>query len=133
MSRIITERRKGSFECWERKSSAISHAIIAQVRPRSFISPLQFLVGALLYKKHGSRNLIDILSSLGFSALCRYIMKLESSCILRPERTISPTSFCQYVFDNSDFDINTIDGQLMVKVRTKVPTLLLRDRVLFVV
>lgn len=75
MSRLITERKKGSFDSWERKCSAISHAIISQIRPRSFISPLQLSDGTFLFKKYGSKSLIQVLSSLGFSASYNDIVK----------------------------------------------------------
>ena len=47
----------------ERKSVTIQHAIVAAVRPRSFVSPLQVGLGIHLHRKYGSRVLIDMLSN----------------------------------------------------------------------
>lgn len=35
-------------------------------KPKSCLSPLQLELAAFVYKKYGSRKLIDVLSSLGF-------------------------------------------------------------------
>ena len=41
--------------------TCIGHAIIASTRPRSYHSPLQIALSATLYRKYGSRELIDLL------------------------------------------------------------------------
>lgn len=48
-----------------RKSVAISHPIISTVRSRSFIFPG---IGYYIHRKFASKNLIKLLSSMGFSA-----------------------------------------------------------------
>lgn len=52
------------------KTFAIAYAIINVARPRSFLSPLLVGLGATLHKKYRSRDLLEVLSSLGFS--CSY-------------------------------------------------------------
>ncbi|KAJ8877080.1 hypothetical protein PR048_021532 [Dryococelus australis] len=69
-----------------------SHAIVSLVRPRSFVSPLLRSLGLLLYRKYSSRNLLEI------------------SVIYHPHPNVLQTSFCQFVFDNTDFNGSTIDG-----------------------
>lgn len=81
------------------------------MRPRSFFSPLQIGVGTYLYKKFGSKSLINILSAMGFSAPYREVTIFENSCIHRPESEILENSFSQFVFDNADININTLDGR----------------------
>ena len=49
----------------KRKCAAIGQAIIAACRPRSCISPILLALTTFIQKKYGSRELIDILSSLG--------------------------------------------------------------------
>lgn len=110
LSEIICKTKKGSLESWKRKCTSIAHAIISAVRPRSFISSLQIGVGAFLYKKFGSRLLIDVLSSLGFSSSYENVSSYEATSITRPQRQVKDTDFIQFVYDNADFNINTLDG-----------------------
>jgi hypothetical protein len=108
---VILKNKKGSLEKWIIKCTALSHSIISAVRPRSFISPLQLGVGAFLYKKFGSRYLLDILSALGFSSSYSESILFEISAVMRPGIFIDPSkSFSQFVFDNADFKTNTLDG-----------------------
>jgi hypothetical protein len=81
---VILKNKKGSLEKWIIKCTALSHSIISAVRPRSFISPLQLGVGVFLYKKFGSRYLLDILSALGFSSSYSESMLFEISAVMRP-------------------------------------------------
>lgn len=46
------------------------HAIMSEARPKSFLSPLQIATGATFYRISGSKKMIEIGSSLGFS--CSY-------------------------------------------------------------
>ncbi|CAD6231373.1 GSCOCG00012224001-RA-CDS, partial [Cotesia congregata] len=108
---IICQSKRKSLNAAERKCTSIAHSIIAATRPASFISPLLLGVGSFLYKKYGSSNLIDVLSSLGFSASYNAISLFEESCAFRPARNILPHAFFQFVFDNADFNSNTIDGK----------------------
>lgn len=50
-----------------RRCTAIAHAIISACRPRSFISPVLLAVAMYIHGKYASRELIDILSSMGFA------------------------------------------------------------------
>lgn len=49
----------------ERKIDVLCHAIVITVRP-SLTSPLLLSIGIFLYKKCGSRELSELLSSQGF-------------------------------------------------------------------
>lgn len=111
LTTMITKDKRSALEQWTKKCTAIAHSIISAVRPRSFLSPLQIGVGTFLYKKFGSKSLINILSAMGFSATYREITIFENSCIHRAESEILENSFNQFVFDNADFNINTLDGR----------------------
>ena len=63
---IVIKNIKSTVEPLKKKSTAICHAIMSAVRPRSFISPLLLAVTVHFHRYFGSRRLIDILSSLGF-------------------------------------------------------------------
>ena len=97
LSEIITKDKRGCEEMWQKKCISIAHAIITAVRPRSFLSPLQIGVGTYLYKKFESRNLINILSALGFSASYFEIQNFERANISRPQSNVLENSFSQFV------------------------------------
>lgn len=110
LEEIILKSKKGLMESWRRKCTSIAHAIISAARPRSFISSLKIGVGALLYRKFGSKNLIKVLSSLGFCSSYEEISMFEAASIMSPPRRVKSSAFTQFVYDNADFNINTLDG-----------------------
>ncbi|KAG8182331.1 hypothetical protein JTE90_004097 [Oedothorax gibbosus] len=81
MESVVLKHKKGRLDEWKKKCVALSHSVISAVRPRSFVTSLLTGVGTYLYKKFGSRLLVNVLSSLGFSS--SYDMKfLDLSCLL---------------------------------------------------
>lgn len=109
--RVILKDKRGSLDGWKRKCIALSHAVISAVRPRSFISSLLNGIGVYLYRRFGSKHLIDLLSAFGFSSSYTDASLLELSTILQSEKPIiEKGTFCQFVFDNADFNVNTLDG-----------------------
>lgn len=94
----------------KRKCSALGNAIIAIIRPRSFLSPLLCSLSLLLYRKYASKHLIDLLASLGFCASYHEAQKLEISAIYSAKPGFKMGAFNQFVFDNVDFNVCTIDG-----------------------
>lgn len=69
-----------------------------------------FVVGISVYlhRKFGSRLLIDLLSNLGLSSSYSEAQMYESSSLALKRKCDS--SYVQYVFDNADFNVSTIDG-----------------------
>ena len=57
-----------------------------------------------------SKTLIDILYILGFSKSYKEISIFETSSLSHKESNVSKTGFMQFVFDNVDFNIRTLDG-----------------------
>ncbi|KAF0749504.1 Uncharacterized protein FWK35_00020019 [Aphis craccivora] len=80
----------------------IAHSIITATRPRSFLSPIQIGLGTLMYKKYGSKELLDVIFTLGFCSSYNSIRLFEMSCLKNPPRVVMRNSFCQFVFDNAD-------------------------------
>ncbi|MBW0528211.1 hypothetical protein O181_067926 [Austropuccinia psidii MF-1] len=95
-----------------RKCAALGNAIIGIVRPRTFVSPLLCSLSLLIYRKYASRHLIDLLANLGFCASYHEAQKLEMSAIdsVKPGFVVKKGGFNQFVFDNVDFNVCTIDG-----------------------
>ena len=65
----------------------------------------------MLHRKFGSRRIIDILSRLGSCSSYREATLYEECMLLSEPVTLNKEIFAQFVFDNADFNINTIDGK----------------------
>lgn len=108
---VTTQRKNQGNEIkHENKVKSIAHAIISTTRPRSFTSPILLGIGTFLYRKYGSRNLVDVLSALGFSSSYNDVRNFEVSCLQQPLKIVTNNSFTQFVFDNADINMDTIDG-----------------------
>lgn len=93
----------------KRKCISIAHSIISAIRPISFVSSIMNSVALFVYRRFASKKLVNLLSSLGFSASYHCAQQLEMSAInyIQPD---TDTSFQQFVFDNADFNVRTLDG-----------------------
>ena len=98
-----------------RRKCAISHVIMSSCWPRSFLSPLLLSLAIYVHKRHESRELIDILCSLGFGGsydevtkFIEYIPSAPSSCDKMSD--ISLNAFVQFVFDNADWNTRNATG-----------------------
>ena len=89
----------------KKKLIAISHAIIATIRPRSFLSPVLHGIALFIYRKFGFKNLVNLLACLRFSATYHDAQQLELSTIYHPSEPIPIGTFSQYIFDNADFNV----------------------------
>ena len=92
------------------KHEAIIQSIIASTRPRSFLSPLLLGIAVYIHRKYGSKDLIELLNNLGFSESYWEVQRYEYSVIADQSDQQDPDGFLQYVFDNADFNILTVDG-----------------------
>jgi hypothetical protein len=115
----------------EVKQLAISNCIIQAARPRSVISPLLFGVGVELDHMFRSKWLINQLARLGFSISYDEVTRYKQSVL--QEKQVNqdvqsfPSSFTQWVGDNVDHSIATLDGRGsfhgmgIIAVSTKTP------------
>ncbi|XP_052758830.1 uncharacterized protein LOC128202453 [Galleria mellonella] len=99
-----------NFNWYSKKITSIAHAIMSSARPKSFISPLQLATGATLYRKFGSKKMIELCYNLGFSCSYAEVQLYEISAACQDERLLKEP-FLQIVSDNSDFNVCTIDGR----------------------
>lgn len=107
---MILKDKKGDLDNLEKKCTAINHAIMYAIRSRSFISPLQIGLVVMLHRKFASKRILDILSHLGLCSSYKEAMLYQVSSLYHPCPSLKSGAFAQYVFDNADFNINTIDG-----------------------
>ena len=99
----------------ETKQSSIGQCIIKASRPRTAIPPLLFGIGIEVDHVFGSRWLIDELFTLGFSILYPEVTRFKQSVvqnqeILKPVIGKAPGTFTQWVGDNVDHNVRTLDG-----------------------
>jgi hypothetical protein len=106
----VTKKKKGDGRKTERKCTVINHAIISAVRPRSFLSPIQTGIGLTLHRLYGSKHLIDVLASMGVCVSYNEVNQYMNSLIGSGSPKISEEAFIQYVFDNADVNVRTLDG-----------------------
>lgn len=111
LKEVIMKNKKGtSLEKLSRKCTTIAHIIIAATRPRSFLSEILHGISIYLHRKFGSRTLIQMLSNLGLCAQYNDTVDYEAAAVAAEPQKISDESFSQFVFDNADFNTNTLEG-----------------------
>ena len=93
------------------KVAAIGQAMIQATRARVMLAPLQFALDVQLYHHFASRFLIDALHHLGFCCSYQEVHQFERNGAKShgniPDLS---TEFVQYVADNVDHNIRTLDG-----------------------
>ena len=97
------------------KQTTIGHAIV-QASRRSVITPTLFGLGVELDHVFGSRWLIEELSRLGFSIAYDEVNRYKQSVIQSESQEnilteYFPGTFTQWVADNVDHNIATLDGR----------------------
>ena len=108
----ISASLKDRNEFVTRRRLSIAHAIISLCLPRRFVSPLLLSLGVYIHRKYASKELISILSALGFSESYTEIQRYENSIMISEEpQMYNYEGFLQFVFDNFDFNVNTYDGK----------------------
>ena len=93
-----------------RRCTAIAHSIISACRPRSFVSPILLAISVYIHRKYASRDLIDMLSSLGFVDDYKEVLHLNQSFMTGGEPSYDLDGFTQFIFDNADFNVATVTG-----------------------
>lgn len=101
---IIFLNKRVCLDKWKNKCKGFTHAIMAAVRSKSFLSSIQVSFGTYLYRKFRSKHLVNLIHMMGFS--CTYIkaIRFESSGILRGQlsQLIEEGAFMQFVGDNAE-------------------------------
>ena len=95
------------------KIASIGQAVIQASRPRVLITPLQIGLGVQMHHHFSSKFLVDTLYRLGFCSSYTEIKKFEVSAAASQGTDIpgnNPGQFTQYIADNVDHNIRTLDG-----------------------
>lgn len=92
------------------KIESIAHSIISAARPRCFMSHLQLALALYIHRKTGSQLILDLFSKLGVCSSYRHMQLFEASAIKYQPKIDTGRSFVQFVFDNTDHNVSTLDG-----------------------
>ena len=103
----IVDGKNTSHTVSNRKCTSIAHAIISASRHKSFVSPILLGIALYIHRKYGSRELIDILSSISFADDYK---EFEQALMSNDEPSYHLGGFTQFVFDNADFNVATVTG-----------------------
>ncbi|KAJ8888464.1 hypothetical protein PR048_007954 [Dryococelus australis] len=76
-------------EVVERKNTAIGEAIMSACSPRSYTYPTIMVIGVYIHRHHASRQLVDILSSLSFSASYKEVQSTTEPIQVEVRKDIS--------------------------------------------
>ena len=99
--------------CNDLKKIAIGHQIVQAVKPRSVIAPVPFAIGVSVDHVCGSKWLVNLLSCLGMSLSYDEVHRFKQSVSMSQSDDLPPSyphSFTQFVADNIDHDVCTLDG-----------------------
>ena len=94
------------------KVALVGQAIIQAARPRVILAPLQLGLAVQLYHHFASRFLIDTLHRLGFCSSYQETQLFNQNVALDQGTDIPDYNgeFVQYVADNLDHNVRTLDG-----------------------
>lgn len=111
--RVILKNKRSNLDHLKLVCTNICHSIMTAVRPRSFKSKLKLGLAVFFHRRFGSKRLIQIFSSFGLCASYNDTIMYEAAAVfhrlphvLPPERG----TLIQYVADNADINVNTLDG-----------------------
>ena len=93
-----------------RRITTIAHSIISAARMRSFISPLLLAITSYIHQLTASKQIIDVLSSLGISESYGELRRLQNAVASRGIPSYDSTAFTSFISDNADFQIATLTG-----------------------
>ena len=104
------------FSCSELQQESIGQAVVKLASP-NVIPPILFALAVEVDNLFGSRWLIDELYRLGFSVSYSEVTRFKQACAankssvleLLPE--MNTDSFTQFIADNVDHNVATLDGQ----------------------
>ena len=98
------------------KQKSVGQAILYAAKPRSFIPPVLFGLGVEVDHLFVSRWLIGELNCLGFSVSYSEVLRFKQSAVKEDDtskifETLQLGTFTQFVGDNVDHNLNTLDGK----------------------
>jgi len=112
MSTFLNTLLKGKNDP-DLKIASLGQALMQAARPKAFVAPIQIGVGVALHHLVGSRYIIEHLNKLGFCSSYNEVKTFELSAAVSQGTDlvgIGPCSWMQFIGDNVDHQIQTLDG-----------------------
>uniref|UniRef100_A0ABD2WYE4 Uncharacterized protein n=1 Tax=Trichogramma kaykai TaxID=54128 RepID=A0ABD2WYE4_9HYME len=104
-------RKEKNSVHYEPSIISIAHAIMSAMFPLLIHSSLQIAVGIALHRKFGSKELVDMCHTMGFSCSYNEVRTYETSAVMQAEIQVKDDTFVQFVCDNADWNLETLDGK----------------------
>ena len=100
----------------EIKQASVGQSIMHAARPRSSLPPILFSLGVGLDHAYGSKWLVNHLAKLGFSISYNEVTRYKQSVVksintVESEIRPYPEAFTQWIADNIDHNVRTLDGK----------------------
>lgn len=95
---VVAKGKRGDSPSLLRVCNSIGQAIVKEVRPQSYVSPLQTGLSVYLHRAYGSRILIDLLNSLGVCGSYAEATQYERTVIEHDPATLEGGAFLQFAF-----------------------------------
>ncbi|KAJ8049891.1 hypothetical protein HOLleu_02834 [Holothuria leucospilota] len=106
LDRVLTGKTK------DLKVATLGQCIVQMTRPRIVLAPIPLGLGVQMHHQYGSRFLIDSLNNHGLCVSYSEVLNFESSAACF-KGTGNPVAghFGQYIPDNVDHNLRTLDGR----------------------
>lgn len=106
LDRVLTGKSK------DLKVATLGQCIVQMTRPRVVLAPIPFGMGVQMHHQYGSRFLIDSLNSHGLCVSYSEVLNFELSAACFKGTDIPVAGhFGQYIADNVDHNLRTLDGR----------------------
>ena len=106
LDRVLTGKSK------DLKFATIGQCIVQMTRPRVVLAPIPFGLGVQMHHQYGSRFLIETLNNHGLCVSYSEVLQFESSAAcFKGTDILVAGHFGQYIADNVDHNLRTLDGR----------------------
>lgn len=98
-------------ELYDSQITSIAHFIMSVMFTRLILSPLHVAVGVPWRRKYGSKELVQMCHAMGFSCCYNEVRNYKISAAMQREVNLQENTFIQFVHDNADWNLETLDGK----------------------
>lgn len=108
LTKIFLNDSKKTFSKYETRLISVAHAIMCGAFHVKILSPLQISVGVTFHRKFGSKELVDMCHSMGFSCAYSEVLHYVKSAAEQKQISLNPGGFVQFFQDNGDKKVSCV-------------------------